>query len=365
VEFSPTGTNLTDNFLKLLVWPAIASKRWIFEQYDHMVRTNTLAGPGAGDAAVLRVKGTQRALALTVDGNGRTCWLAPREGAKAAVAEAARNIACSGARPLAATNCLNFGNPEKPEVMWEFSECIDGIAEACTALKIPITGGNVSFYNDTLGQSIYPTPILGVLGLLEDASQAIGMAFREEGDVIVLLDGHCNDEPHGAEAPPLAGARREFSSSEYAFALHNIAAGAPPSVDLAAEKLLIEFLVACAAENLLRSAHDVSDGGLAVTLAESCFASNGFSAEISLNTKEPPEVALFGERGARAIVSVSPEKLARFRDVAREYELGIHDIGRVTRGDFRIKLNGRDDIAAPCSKLRDAWTGSLPALMAG
>ena len=211
-----------------------------------MVRTNTLAGPGAGDAAVLRVKGTNRALALTVDGSGRACWLNPREGAKAAVAEAARNIACSGARPLAATNCLNFGNPEKPEVMWEFSECIDGIAEACTALKIPITGGNVSFYNDTLGQSIYPTPILGVLGLLEDASHAIGMGFRHEGDILFLLDGQRNDKPHALEVPPVADARREFSSSEYAFALHNIAAGAPPNVDLAAEKLLIEFLVACA-----------------------------------------------------------------------------------------------------------------------
>ncbi len=248
IEFAKAETNFTENFLKLLAWPAIASKRWIFEQYDSMVRTNTLAGPGAGDAAVLRLKGTQRALALTVDGSGRACWLNPREGAKAAVAEAARNIACSGARPIAGTNCLNFGNPEKPEVMWEFSECIDGIAEACTVLKIPITGGNVSFYNDTLGQSIYPTPILGVLGLLEDASCAIGMGFRNEGDVIVLLDGQRNDKPHATEVPSLTDSRREFSSSEYASALHNITAGGPPTVDLAAEKLLIEFLVACAAE---------------------------------------------------------------------------------------------------------------------
>jgi phosphoribosylformylglycinamidine synthase subunit PurL len=364
IEFSAPGKMFTENFLKLLAWPTIASKRWIFEQYDSMVRTNTLEGPGAGDAAVLRIKGTHRALALTVDGSGRACWLNPREGAKAAVAEAARNIACSGARPLAATNCLNFGNPEKPEVMWEFSECIDGIAEVCTALKIPITGGNVSFYNDTLGQSIYPTPILGVLGLLDDASHAIGMAFRHEGDVVVLVDGRRNDKPHPTDVPPLDDARREFSSSEYAYALHNIAAGTPPVVDLAAEKLLIEFLVACAAENLLHSAHDVSDGGLAVTLAESCFASDGLSAEISLNTNEPPEVALFGERGARAIVSVGPEKLARFRSLARECELGIHDIGRVTRGDFQIKLGGSNAISAPCSKLRDAWSGSFPALMA-
>ena len=365
IEFAVPNTNFTENFLKLLAWPAIASKRWIFEQYDSMVRTNTLAGPGASDAAVLRVKGTNRALALTVDGSGRACWLNPREGAKAAVAEAARNIACSGARPLAATNCLNFGNPEKPEVMWEFSECIDGIAEACTALKIPITGGNVSFYNDTLGQSIYPTPILGVLGLLDDASHTIGMGFRHEGDILFLLDGQRIDKPHPLEVPPVADARREFSSSEYAYALHNIAAGAPPHVDLAAEKLLIEFLVACAKENLLHSAHDVSDGGLAITLAESCFASDGLSAEISLNSKEPHEVTLFGERGARAIVSVSPENLARFRDLAREYELDIHDIGRVTRGDFQIKLSGHDAISAPCAKLREAWSTSFPKLMAG
>ena len=181
---------------------------------------------------MLRVKGTSRALALTVDGNGRWCWLAPREGAKAAVAEAARNVACSGARPWAATNCLNFGNPEKPEVMWEFSECIDGIAEACTALGIPITGGNVSFYNDTLGQSIYPTPVLGVLGLLENASHALGMGFRAEGDVIVLLDGRHNVAPHNSSALSPKDAAPEFSSSEYAFALHGIAAGAPPAVDL-------------------------------------------------------------------------------------------------------------------------------------
>jgi phosphoribosylformylglycinamidine synthase len=171
-EFAPEGTDLTENFARLLASPAMASKRWIFEQYDHMVRTNTLVAPGAGDADVLRIKGTQRALALSVDGNGRWCWLAPRTGAMHAVAEAARNVACAGARPWAATNCLNFGNPEKPEIMWQFSEAVDGIAEACRALDAPITGGNVSFYNETLGESIYPTPIVGVLGLIEDASRA-------------------------------------------------------------------------------------------------------------------------------------------------------------------------------------------------
>src|SRR5438034_4592758 len=195
--FAPEGANLTENFRKLLASPAIASKRWIIEQYDHMVRTNTLVVPGAGDAAIVRVKGTKRALALATDGNGRWCQLNPRLGAMHAVAEAARNVATSGARPIAATNCLNFGSPEKPEVMWQFSEAIDGLAEACTALGTPITGGNVSFYNETLGKSIYPTPIVGILGVIEDADRALKMAFREEKDVIVLLDG----------SPPVVGAQ--------------------------------------------------------------------------------------------------------------------------------------------------------------
>ena len=193
-RFAPEGTNLTQNFLKLLASPAIASKRWITEQYDTSVRTNTLAGPGASDAAVVRIKDpktneVKRALALSTDGNGRWCQLNPRVGAMHAVAEAARNVAASGARPIAATNCLNFGSPEKPEVMWQFSEAIDGIADACTALGTPITGGNVSFYNETLGKSIYPTPVIGMLGILDDVSRVLKIAFRNSGDLIVLLDG--------------------------------------------------------------------------------------------------------------------------------------------------------------------------------
>ena len=207
VEFAREGADLTENFRRLLASPTIASKGWITEQYDSMVRTNTRVGPGAGDAAVLRLKESKRALAIKTDGNGRWGYLAPRLGAMHAVAEAARNVACTGARPIAATNCLNFGNPEKPEVMWQFSEAIDGIAEACRALETPITGGNVSFYNETLGKPIYPTPILGVLGLLEDAECALGSAFRNEGDLIVLLEG-------GSAASSAEVARSEISSSE-------------------------------------------------------------------------------------------------------------------------------------------------------
>ncbi len=353
VEFAREGANLTENLARLLGSPAMASKRWIFEQYDYMVRTNTLVGPGAGDAAVLRVKGTKRALALSVDGNGRWCWLAPRLGSMHAVAEAARNVACTGAQPWAATNCLNFGNPEKPEIMWQFSEAVDGIAEACRALNIPITGGNVSFYNETLGKSIYPTPIIGVLGLLEDASRASRMAFRNEGDPILLLDAHSQTLP-GGEAPA-----REFSSSEYAKTICGITAGAPPAISLDAEKRLIEALVRLAGEGLLQSAHDVSEGGFGVALAESCLAAEGVGAWVSLEGDEPAEVAVFGERGARAVVSVSPESLARVRELAAQCSVQAREIGRVTGGEFRIQYNGRVLVSAAVESLRDPWAHAL------
>jgi len=377
VEFGAAGANFTENFRALLASPAIASKRWIWEQYDYMVRTNTLEGPGAGDAAVVRIKGTKRALALSSDGNGRWCRLDPFIGAQLAVAEAARNVACAGARPMAATNCLNFGSPEKPEVMWQFSRAIDGIAEACTALEIPITGGNVSFYNETLGRSIDPTPVLGVLGMIEDASRALGMAFRAEGDFVLFLDGDTKDwftlgsrgdtkvYQSVVRSTDAAGIHREFSSSEYARAIRGIEAGAPPAVNLAAEKRLIAALVALASDGKLQSAHDVSDGGLAVTLGESCFASDGLSARVSLASKEPDEVALFGERGARAIVSVTPENVAAVRRIAAQYEVAVVEVGRVTRGEFRIELNGTEAVSAEVPSLADAWSRALERLLCG
>jgi phosphoribosylformylglycinamidine synthase len=357
VEFGAAGANLTENFRALLAAPAIASKRWIWEQYDYMVRTNTLEAPGAGDAAVVRIKGTKRALALASDGNGRWCRLDPFVGAQLAVAEAARNVACAGAKPLAATNCLNFGSPEKPEVMWQFSRAIDGIAEACTALEIPITGGNVSFYNETLGRSIDPTPVLGMLGMIEDASRALGMAFRAEGDVILLLDGNA------AEVSKTKNAATEFSSSEYSRTIRGIEAGAPPAVNLAAEKRLIALLVALASDGKVQSAHDVSDGGVAVTLAESCFASSGLSARATLISTEPDEAALFGERGARAIVSVTPENLAGVLRIAAQYEVAVVEVGRVSRGEFRIELNGQKVVSAEVPSLADAWSGALERLV--
>jgi phosphoribosylformylglycinamidine synthase len=349
----------------LLASPAIASKRWITEQYDTSVRTNTLAGPGASDAAVVRIKEsekdgpngkTMRALALATDGNGRWCQLNPKVGAMHAVAEAARNVASSGARPIAATNCLNFGSPEKPEVMWQFSQAIEGIGEACTALGTPITGGNVSFYNETLGKSIYPTPVIGVLGILDDASRVVKMAFRNTGDVIVLLDG-ADPSERARHIGPLPA--QEFSSSEYSKSVGGIVSGEPPAMDLLAEKRLLDCLVALANDALVNSAHDISDGGLAATLAESCFAfsvgaistiAEGFSAEASL----------FGERGARCVVSVAPAKLAALQAIARQYGVAASEAGQVTQNpSLRIEYKGRAVIDSPVESLRDAWANSL------
>jgi phosphoribosylformylglycinamidine synthase subunit PurL len=358
LPFAKDRADLTENFRRLLASPTIASKYWITEQYDSMVQTNTRCGPGSGDAAVLRLKETKRALALSTDGNSRWCFLAPRAGAMHAVAEAARNVACTGARPVAATNCLNFGNPEKPEVMWQFSETIDGIAEACRALEAPITGGNVSFYNETLGKAIYPTPILGVLGLIEDAECALGSGFRNEGDAILLLDGM--REEGGLRAAKEAS--QEFPSSEYAKTIRGIVSGAPPEIDLAAEKRLIACLVQLAAEKLINSAHDISDGGLAVTLAESCFGTAALAAQVNVaraTQSQPAESALFGERGARAVVSLSPSSLARVNEVAAQWKVDVQHIGTVTRGDFRIQYDGSPVIQGSIASFHDIWSGSL------
>jgi phosphoribosylformylglycinamidine synthase subunit PurL len=394
-QFAPEGTNLTENFKKLLASPAIASKRWITEQYDTSVRTNTLAGPGASDAAVVRIKEseksgpngkTMKALALATDGNGRWCQLNPKLGAMHAVAEAARNVAASGARPIAATNCLNFGSPEKPEVMWQFSQAIDGIAEACTALGAPITGGNVSFYNETLGKSIYPTPIIGVLGLLNDSSHVMKIAFRNSGDAIFLLGGtssdNCHSERSEESAFSSAAVAREFSSSEYCKTIASVVSGQPPAIDLAAEKRLIDCLVAIASQRIAASAHDISDGGLAVTIAESSFASNGnqakdchpesrasgskdlsvssVGASLTVNDYAPAEHALFNERGARCIVTVGPENIAALQSVASKYGVAANQIGQVTGdGTLRIQYKGRAIIESGVEELRDIWANSL------
>jgi phosphoribosylformylglycinamidine synthase len=289
-----------------------------------------------------------------------------------AVAEAARNVACTGARPVAVTNCLNFGNPEKPETMWQFSEAIDGLAAACEAFGTPVTGGNVSFYNETLGRGIFPTPTIGMLGILDDVSRALGMGFRAEGDVVILLDGVgaalAPPMQDGAQqAAPLRQIQIEFSSSEYAKRIHGITAGEPPAMDLAAEKRLIDALVALASEGALDSAHDVSDGGIAVTLAECCFASNqllGANFQFPISDFKPLEYALFNERGARAVVSCAPEKVARVEALARQYGVTAITIGRVGGSEFRILVNGANAIEADIALLHATWSHALERALA-
>src|SRR5450432_2128820 len=360
--FAAANKNLTENFKLLLASPPIASKGWITEQYDTMVRTNTLAVPGAGDAAVVRIKGTKRALALATDGNGRWCQLKPKLGAMHAVAEASRNVACSGARPIAATNCLNFGSPEKPEVMWQFSEVIDGLATACTALETPITGGNVSFYNETLGASIFPTPVIGVLGVIEDAANVLKSGFRNRGDIIILLDGLADRAPVTVETADAHAAdlAREFSSSEYSKSIAGIVAGQPPAIDLAAEKRLQQCLLALASSRSIQSAHDLSDGGLAVTLAESCFAAAKLGAWMTLQGNAPAESFLFGERGARAVISIAPAKLDGILHLARQHGVSATEMGDVTSdGIFSIQYNGSAIIEESVAALREIWSHSL------
>jgi phosphoribosylformylglycinamidine (FGAM) synthase-like enzyme len=266
---------------------------------------------------------------------------------------------------MAATNCLNFGSPEKPEVMWQFSEVIDGLTVACNELGTPITGGNVSFYNETLGKSIYPTPVIGVLGILEDASRVLKIAFRREGDLIILFDAARSTDRATATLA------QEFSSSEYSKTIAGIVAGEPPAVVLAAEKRLQECLVTLAASGAVRSAHDVSDGGIAVALAECCFAASSQHAALQLcahvNLPEescPAEYALFGERGARAVVSAAPTSLARVLEIARQCGVAAHQIGQVIRGDaFRIEYKGRVVIDSSVAKLHDVWAHSLERIL--
>jgi phosphoribosylformylglycinamidine synthase len=344
-KLSPVAAS--DALLALLGSPTIASKRWVFRQYDHMVRTNTivLAGMGAG---VVRVKGTSRALAMSVDGNGRYCYLDPRRGAMLAVAEAARNVACAGGTPIGATNCLNFGNPERPEVMWQLVQSIEGIAEACRALNVPITGGNVSLYNETNGEAIYPTPILGVVGTLDDASKVVARAFRGEGDDVVLLG-----EAFG-----------ELGGSEYLKVLHRLVKGRPPELDLDRERRLIELLARAASTGLLRSAHDCSDGGVAVTLAESAFDTGGIGCTVDIpalnDAKTTPAAiddnrVLFGESASRAIVSVRPADRAALIQLASSAGVPAKLIGTTGGSRLVLRVGGRPVIDAPVDVAEGVW----------
>ena len=332
----------------LLISPTIASKRWVYRQYDHMVRTNTVVLPGMG-AGVVRIKETSSALALSVDGNGRYCYLDPYRGAMLAVAEAARNVACAGGEPIGATNCLNFGNPERPEIMWQFARAVEGIAAACEALSIPITGGNVSLYNETDGKAIYPTPVLGVVGLLERADKALGRAFRRSGDVVVLL----------------GETRHELGGSEYLKVTSGLVAGMPPEIDLRAEKALQALLVGLSREGVLSSAHDCADGGLAVALAECTFdtAGIGLSVDLPAVATTPAEwktaSTLFSESASRVVVSVAPQHLAALLGRARALGVPAREIGRTGADRIRIAVEGVEAIDIAVAEAEQLWNTAL------
>jgi phosphoribosylformylglycinamidine synthase II len=336
-----------DVFRRLLASPGIASKRWVYRQYDHMVRTNTLLLPGMGAAAV-RVKGTSRALAMSVDCNGRFVYLDPFVGAQLAVAEAARNVACAGGLPIGATNCLNFGNPEKPDIMWQFGRAVEGMSAACRALDIPITGGNVSLYNETDGRGVLPTPVIGVVGLVEDADRIVGRAFRSDDDIVVLL----------------GDTRSEFGGSEFLHVVHDQIRGIPPQLDLAREAALQRLLVDGASSAVIRSAHDCVEGGVAVTVAECCF-DTPFGVEIDLPAvpDAPAEyrdtAALFSESASRVVVSVAPEQLPALLGLAAAAGVPAAQIGRVTRDRIRISVEGRPGVDELAADAHRTWATAI------
>ena len=339
---------------RLLACPNICSKRWVFEQYDSMVQTNTVEGPG-GEGGVIRVKGTTRGLAMALDGNGRWCWLDPKLGAMHAVAESARNVACTGATPIAATNCLNFGNPEKPPIMAQFSETVDGMRVACVELETPITGGNVSFYNETLGEGIYPTPVIGVVGILEDVHKAVGPHFHEPDRALLLLSGPGPGETSDLEV--------EFGSSEYAKEILGQIWGFPPSLDLEKEAALQKAIAEMIDSGLTDSAKDCSEGGLAVTLAE-CGFSRELGARVDLSSRGlPPELVLFGEDASRILISCDPQSVARIKQVAGKFTVSAQQIGSTISGKLEIAIDGKPAVTANVSELKAGWAGALQAAL--
>jgi phosphoribosylformylglycinamidine synthase len=343
--------DFTRDLKLLLASPNICGKRWVWQQYDHMVQTNTVDSPGAGDAGVIRIKGSQRGLAMALDGNGRWCYLDPRLGAMHAVAEACRNVACSGATPIGATNCLNFGNPEKAHIMWQFSQVVDGITKACEELEVPITGGNVSFYNETLGEGIYPTPVLGIVGVLEDVHKAVKMHFREAGRTIVLL--------RATEPGDITDVESEFGSSEYAKEILGAVWGYPPELELEREAALQKGLIEMIQAGLVESAHDCSSGGLAVALCEPAFPKGiGLRVDVASNGL-PAEFALFGEDASRVVMSCDLSQLSGIKQIAANYGLSLDVLGETIPEQAEIKLDGRVVVSASVSELRDVYESAL------
>ncbi len=340
----PENYNLT--FLQLLSSPTISDKEWVYRQYDHMVQTNTAFLPGA-DASLLKIKDTNKALAITLDGNSLYSYLNPSSGGKISVAEACRNLACVGARPIGVTNCLNFGNPEKPEIMWQFAEAVQGIAHACKSFEIPVTGGNVSFYNDTEGASIYPTPILGVVGIVDDVNKAVSPGFKKEGDAVVLLGEN----------------KEELGASEYLKCVHGLEKGLPPQISMEEERRVHEVCLEAISQELLQSAHDVSEGGLAVCLAECSFLSEEkIGCKLELKDEMRLDALLFGETQSRIIVTIKRRNLQELLKLAQRKKVKATLIG--TTGGERIIFLHHNQITVDLtvSEAYRAWKDAIPEI---
>ena len=338
-------------FDRLIAVPTIASKRWAYRQYDHSVGTNTIAQPGMS-AAVVRVKDSTRGLAVSVDGNGRFCYLDPYRGAMLAVAEAARNVACAGGEPIGGTNNLNFGNPERPEIMWQFGEAVRGVGDACRALGIPITGGNVSLYNETEGRAIFPTPVLGVVGLLDNSTKTTTRTFKQPDAVVVLLGDNLG----------------EIGGSEYLATLHRMVRGMPPALDLVREAALQTLIVKLIRESAIESAHDCSEGGVAVTLAECTFDSGGIGVDADVAPAGEAgslmvNATLFGESASRIVVSTTDDRLDAVLAAARASGVPATRIGKTGGDRIRLTVGGQPAVDCPVAQAERAWASAIETQM--
>lgn len=344
----PEG-DLTKAFLLLMGSPNVASKQWIYHQYDTTVRASTAVRPGA-DAGVVRIRGTKRAIAATTDCNGRFVYLSPRRGAMIAVAEAARNLVCVGAVPTAITNNLNFGNPLKPHIYFQLREAVLGMRDACGAFETPVTGGNVSLFNETDGRAIYPTPVIGMVGVVEDVDKLVRPHFQRPGDDIVLL-GHNTGELGG---------------SEYLYVTAKLVAGEPPAVDLDGEKALQQAVLAMMHERLVRSAHDCSEGGLAAALAQAALGDGEtpLGVTVRLDDDLRPVVALFGEAQGRIVLSCDPEKTAEILQIAERHSVPAQKVGTVEAAENGLRIEVKDgSVDTTLTELADAYFGALPRIM--
>jgi len=342
--------DLNKVLLSLMSAPNIANKKWVYEQYDYQVRTNTVLLPG-GDASVIRLKETKKALSVKVDCNGRYVYLNPYKGGQIAVCESARNVACTGATPLAITNCLNFGNPYNPEVYYQFSEAIRGIGDACKILETPVTGGNVSFYNQSQDYAVYPTPAIGMLGLIEDVDKVMTSYFKNEGDLILIL-GKEYDE---------GSLMNDIGGSEYLNTVHGLTEGNSPDIDAGHERNLNDLVIKLIDEKLVNSAHDISDGGLAVALAECCIMDpeKMIGCEIDLSYAGRKDFHLFAETQGTVIVSADPENLTKISETAKKYSVNIIKAGIIKGNRFKINT----DIDLPLSEISEKYFNSIRSLM--